>query len=87
MNHCVASYLRQIVSSQIFVYRVVAPVRATLSIAKTAGGNWRLDQLFGHSNRPVDPSIASRLVNELYSSSDAEMLEHEAIDEYDFLSD
>ncbi len=48
-DNCVASYGLRIAHRCLFVYRVVSPTRATLSIVKRAG-QWRIDQLEAWGN-------------------------------------
>ena len=48
-RNCVASCAAQIRRKRLFVYRVLAPSRATLSISKRAG-RWRIDQLEAADN-------------------------------------
>jgi hypothetical protein len=54
MHHCVASYARDVALGRTYVYRVLAPERATVSIVPTPGGaGWKIDQLKGVANAPV----------------------------------
>lgn len=52
MHHCVASYIRRVAAGQVYVYRVLAPERATLSLRSDRDG-WELDQLQGPGNAAV----------------------------------
>jgi hypothetical protein len=49
MRHCVASYLRLVLDGSTYVYRVLSPERATLSIVR-AGVGWRVGELKGPGN-------------------------------------
>ncbi len=60
-HNCAASYAREVLSSTVlaadrrpglYLYRVLQPERATLSIIKRNGA-WRIDQLKGPANGPV----------------------------------
>ncbi len=50
---CVASYLDKVRRGHTYIYRVLAPQRATAEIAEQQRGHWRLVQLAGFRNRPV----------------------------------
>ena len=52
MHHCVASYARGVCAGHVYVYRVLAPQRATLAIGKEKG-IWKIYQLKGFANRQV----------------------------------
>lgn len=51
-HHCVAAYLQEICEGIAYVYRVLAPERATLSLRRE-GETWFLDQLAAACNKPV----------------------------------
>lgn len=51
-RNCVASYASQIRQKRVFVYQVLAPSRATLSIVRRQG-RWQIDQLEAACNRPA----------------------------------
>ncbi len=53
MHHCVASYIRRVAAGQVYVYRVLAPERATLSLRSDRDG-WELEQIKGPANAPVE---------------------------------
>ena len=59
MHHCVGSYVEEVAGGGCFVYRVLGPERATLSLRRRAGG-WQIDQISGVANGPV--SAGTRLV-------------------------
>lgn len=50
---CVVSYLDKVRRGHTFIYRVLAPQRATAEIAEQQPGRWHLVQLAGFKNRPV----------------------------------
>lgn len=52
-NHCAATYVESIRAGRVFIYKVIQPERATLSIVRSPSGEWALQQLRGHSNVPV----------------------------------
>lgn len=54
MDHCAGSFVPRVRSGGSYLYRVLSPSRATLSIDATEDG-WRLGQLHGPSNTPVPP--------------------------------
>ena len=54
MEHCAGSFVPRVVSGWSYLYRVLTPTRATLSLDATEDG-WRLGQLQGPSNTPVPP--------------------------------
>ena len=52
-GNCVASYENRVLRGAVYIYSVLAPERATLSIAKRADGVWRRDELKKKGNRKV----------------------------------
>lgn len=54
-NNCVATYAERIQSRHTFIYRVLKPERATLSIVRRADGDWAISELKRRSNAPVQP--------------------------------
>jgi len=64
-RHCVATYIPEVAARQVFVYRVLKPQRATLSIVPAPGGGWEISQFGLSGNREPDPaswgSVASWL--------------------------
>jgi hypothetical protein len=52
-DNCVATYAEQIRRRSTFIYRVLRPERATLSIRKGDDGDWRISELKARSNTPV----------------------------------
>jgi hypothetical protein len=52
-HNCVATYARWVERSEVFVYRVVAPQRATLSLRRQPDGSWGISELLAACNRRV----------------------------------
>lgn len=52
MRHCVASYVDDVVEGRCFIYRVLAPERATVSLAPGHHG-WRIDEAKGFANKAI----------------------------------
>lgn len=52
MRHCVGVYSEWVQSGRVYVYRILSPCRATLSV-ELRGVAWEIDQLAGPANRPV----------------------------------
>jgi hypothetical protein len=67
MEHCVGSYADDVAVGQISVYRVLEPVRATLSLCRRQEG-WKADQLTQSRNARVDSGLRQRLFQELLQS-------------------
>ena len=53
-HNCVGSYEAAVRSGACYIYRVLRPTRATLSITTSVYG-WRVQSLLGHANRKVKP--------------------------------
>jgi len=54
-ENCVASYASRVEQGDTFVYRVLSPERATLSIVRVAEGQWKIGELELKFNAPVSP--------------------------------
>lgn len=54
-NNCVATYAERVQHRGIFIYRVMKPERATLSIVRSADGDWQIGELKRRSNAAVSP--------------------------------
>jgi hypothetical protein len=52
-SNCVATYAERVQRGGIFIYRVLKPERATLSIVRNPAGDWEIDQLKLFANQPV----------------------------------
>jgi hypothetical protein len=63
-DNCVASYSEQVADGDTFIYRVLRPERATLSLVRVPGGEWQIDELLRAHNRPV--SAATRRAVQLW---------------------
>lgn len=55
-NHCVASCAAAVRAGTIFVYRVMAPERATLAIIRGPAGQWVIREIKLRFNQEVSPS-------------------------------
>lgn len=55
MQHCVASFEDWVAAGQGYVYRVLEPERATLSLEPDYTGTWRIAQLHAVRNQQVEP--------------------------------
>jgi hypothetical protein len=67
MKHCAAIYAPLVADGSEFIYRVLAPVRATLSIVNYEG-QWRRSQLFQACNKPVAPEVSEGIFESLFRS-------------------
>lgn len=68
MGHCVGIYDERVVQGHCFIYRVSAPVRATMEIFLSDGKGWQPGQLRQARNMPVLKPLANQLFNEVFSS-------------------
>ncbi len=68
MNHCVAAHAVGVAEGEEFVYRVMSPVRATLSIRRS-NGRWISDQIFKAYNELVPETLSERVFDELFHSA------------------
>ena len=50
-----ATYAERVQRGGIFIYRVLRPERATLSIVRSPGGDWEIGELKRRSNAAVSP--------------------------------
>ncbi|MFO1076388.1 MAG: hypothetical protein U1E73_01525 [Planctomycetota bacterium] len=57
-RNCVASYAPAVARGDTFVYRVLAPERATLALRRSPAGHWYRSELRASCNRPVSPSTS-----------------------------
>lgn len=55
-RNCVGGYTSRVVGGKVFVYRVLKPERATLSLRMGADGGWEIEQLLRACNQPVSPA-------------------------------
>jgi len=54
-RNCVGGYCERVAAGKVFIYRVLKPERATLSLQPAANGEWGIDQLLRACNQPVSP--------------------------------
>ena len=57
-GNCVDSYVRRALAGEVFLFQVLRPERATLSLVKRRG-SWVRGELEARENRPVKPETAS----------------------------
>lgn len=55
-RNCVDGYVDQVASGRTYIYRVLSPERATLSLIQGPRGEWRRGELLAKANRAVRPS-------------------------------
>ena len=66
-ENCVASYARAIHAENVFIYRVLSPVRATLGIHKKRNtSKWFVFELTGHRNSFICNEKKDRIKRELF---------------------
>lgn len=69
MKHCAGIYADRVRAQRCFIYKVLAPVRATMEIVYSpASGKWLPGQLRQACNSKVPGPLAERLFGELFSS-------------------
>lgn len=52
-RNCVGNYSDRVKAGTCYIYKVLAPERATLSIVKDSGGRWMVSELLAICNKPV----------------------------------
>ncbi|MCF7985008.1 MAG: PcfJ domain-containing protein [Thiohalocapsa sp.] len=52
-SNCVGGYARRVAEGNTYIYRVLSPQRATLSIVRVTGGDWQIGELLQACNVPV----------------------------------
>lgn len=67
MEHCCSSYLGRCAEGYSYLYRVSAPVRATLELRRTFTG-WKAAQLCGVQNRAVSRAVKESIIAAVLSS-------------------
>ncbi len=67
MHHCVFNYVPSVARGSTYIYRVLEPERATVSLVRHRGG-WQLGQLSGCGNAAVDATTRA-VVTEWLSTS------------------
>lgn len=68
MGHCVGIYDERVVQGRCYIYRVTAPVRATMQIFLSDWKGWMPGQLRQARNKLVPSPLASQLFGELLAS-------------------
>ena len=53
-HNCVGSYAPRVSKGGMYIYKILAPERATLSIVRDAGGTWRIGELRRDRNQNVN---------------------------------
>ncbi len=61
-HNCVSGYIDRVKEGRCYIYRIIHPERATLSIVPS-GGEWRIDELFAPCNRPVKNETRQTIQN------------------------
>lgn len=56
-RNCVGSYGRYVERGETYIYRVLKPSRATLSIARGPDGQWHRGELLAADNEPVEAKV------------------------------
>ena len=84
MGHCVASHLQPVLRGEEAIYRVLEPIRATLSLERTPTG-WRLGQVRGRWNGDLPAEVVATLLADLMASGspDGAMLQPSKGEFYD----
>ncbi len=67
-HNCVGRYSHFVCSGSCYIYRVLKPERATLSIVKRAGSQWSIGELKASCNSAVKPETKSRIASWLESN-------------------
>ena len=57
-RNCVGGYASRVAGGKVFIYRVLRPERATLSLHLGTDGEWELGQLLRACNQKVAPATA-----------------------------
>jgi hypothetical protein len=52
-HNCVAGYAERVAGGDTYIYRVLRPQRATLSLVRWPGGGWQIGELLMAGNHPV----------------------------------
>lgn len=68
-ENCVASYWRDIIRKRVYVYRVLAPERATLSVMRRSDGFWTTSEVKAWRNHAVYAETNSMISRWIYSHS------------------
>jgi hypothetical protein len=68
-RNCVRHYAPQVTNGNVYIYRVLAPERATLAIAPAPDGSWHRYELALKANRRVSQETAAHVDHWLYQYS------------------
>lgn len=72
-HHCAASYVSLVAGGHQYLYRVLQPLRGTLSVIRKKGGRrWYPSQFLQAANAPVPADIAQATFAALFASGTAE---------------
>lgn len=66
MRHCIGSYLERVLRNEVYAYRVMAPIRATLSIRRNKDGHWMKAEVSQYGNERVPESMTEQLYADLF---------------------
>lgn len=70
MHHCVPSYASRVMQGEGYLYRVLAPERATLYLSHVEG-RWRVNELRRACNKPASPATRATVEAWLAGSTEA----------------
>jgi hypothetical protein len=62
-SNCVATYAKRVESGEAFIYRVLYPERATLSVVRAEGRTWARGELKAAGNSPVSAATEKFVSN------------------------
>jgi len=69
LGHCVGIYANRVRSGHSYIYRVLAPVRATMEIERDSSRRqWKKGQMRMRRNQPVNGELAKDLFNKVFAS-------------------
>ncbi len=68
MRHCAGAYDRDVADGWLYVYKVTAPVRATLSLS-CDGKDWQAREVRLFANKPVPRPIEHEVISAVFSSA------------------
>lgn len=60
-SNCVATYAMRVEARTTYIYRVLRPERATLSLVRGPNGAWERDELYAAGNKPVSARTAAAI--------------------------
>ncbi|OGV67092.1 MAG: hypothetical protein A2498_01770 [Lentisphaerae bacterium RIFOXYC12_FULL_60_16] len=65
-KNCVGCFISMVQAGNVYIYRVLAPERATLSISRCPDGSWRRNQLRGTRNKPIHKATITAVESWLF---------------------